>query len=769
MLAGTLAFALGIYCLLQFSFLPSFWVMAFLPILFLLSRFFSGFRVVFIFFIGFCWALFSVSSKIQHSLDSEIEGKIVFITGVVISLPESYNDHVQFLININKITDSKERSFTSPGIVRLSWYRTQKIPAPGETWQLSAKLKRPYGFMNPGGFDYETWMLRQGIKATGYVKFDEHNEKLGVVKGYLIQRLRYKIAHQLKQILEKPLLGLVLALSLGDRSQLEPHQWKILTQTGTNHLIAISGLHLGLVAGFIYFLARFVWSRFYFATQRVPAPIFASIMAFICAFIYALLAGFAVPAQRALIMIGVFLFALFSARQTLIMNVICIAVILVLILDPFAIIAVDFWLSFMAVIFILYITRFRISNHNNLTRWIHLQCMLSIALVPILIFWFKQFPLYSVLANLIAIPVIGFLIVPLILVALILLFPLPSFSQFLYDCIDKINEAHWSYLEFLSLQNNVIIPVAAPNLLSLALAVIGIFILLMPRGVPARWLGVIWILPLFFPLRPILKQGEFDFNLLDVGQGLAAVIQTNKHTLVYDTGAQFSERFNIGDAVLKPYLRDKGVNQISMLLISHGDNDHIGGMDAVLENFTIDRILSSVPAQMSMEKSEKCHSGQKWTWDGVDFEIIHPQRESKFTGNNASCVVKISSEYGSVLLTGDIERQAENSLLDTYRARLAADILLVPHHGSRTSSTDEFITAVSPEFAFIPTGFRNRFGFPKQDIMSRYENHGVETLVSYKTGEISAKLREGGLQIDEYRTNSRRFWHHYDDLMQVSE
>ncbi|MCZ6802730.1 MAG: DNA internalization-related competence protein ComEC/Rec2 [Proteobacteria bacterium] len=760
MLAGTLAFAIGIYCLLQFSFLPPLWVMAFLPLLFLQCRYFPAIRIIFIFYIGFCWALFCAVLETDHYLNPDIEKIDVFIKGTVVSLPEIYGDHIRFLMDINEIKDSNDRWFRSPGIVRLSWYRTQKTPSPGEIWQLKTRLKRPYGFMNPGGFDYEAWMLRQGIKAIGYVKQDKLNQKMGVAEYYFIQRLRYKIAHQLKHELDKPLLGLVLALSLGDRSQLERKQWEIFTQTGTNHLIAISGLHLGLIAGFIYFLARFFWSRFYFATQRIPAPYFASLMAFAGAFFYAVLAGFALPAQRSLIMISVCLFALFSAKQILIVNVICIAVILVLILDPFAIIAADFWLSFLAVIIILYVTRFRISKRNNLMRWIRLQCLLSIALCPILIFWFKQIPLYSLLANLIAIPVIGFLLVPLILVAMILLFPLPGLSQFLYNIIDRINEVQWSYLEFLSQQNYVIIPVAAPNLLSLALAVIGIIFLLMPRGLPARWLGIIWILPLLFPLTPTLNQGEFDFNLLDVGQGLSAVIQTNRHTLVYDTGAKFSERFNIGDAVLKPYLRYKGINQISLLLISHGDNDHIGGVNAIIENFKIDKILTSVPTQLPVGKSEFCHAGQKWGWDGVDFEILHPQQENSFTGNNGSCVLKVASPYGSVLLTGDIERQAEKSLLKNARELIKSDILLVPHHGSRTSSTKMFISAVAPKYAFTATGYRNRFGFPKQDIISRYETHGIETLVSYKTGEISAKFREGGLKIDEFRTNNRRFWHY---------
>jgi competence protein ComEC len=760
MLAGTLAFVTGIYCLMQFSWLPSLWVAGFLPILLLFIRFFTSFRLVLLFFAGFCWALFRAELALNNSLDPIIEEYDVFIQGIIVSLPQTYADHVRFEINVDEIKNTENQRLPSPGIVRLSWYKHSVIPVPGEVWQLKVKLKRPYGFMNSGGFDYEGWMLRKGIKATGYVKHNQYNKKIGVRNAHLIQKLRFKLSNLLKQVIEKPLLGLVLALSLGDRSQLEIDQWKILTRTGTNHLIAISGLHLSLVAGFIYFLAQFFWSRFYYLTQRIPAPIFASVMAFIGAFIYAALAGFALPTQRALIMITVFLTTLYSARQMLFTNVICIAVILVLVLDPFAIMATDFWLSFMAVIFILYITRFRINKHYNLVRWIQLQCMLSIALYPILIFWFLQIPLYSVLANIVAIPVIGFLVVPLSLLALIFLYPLPSIANHLYNLINEINEQHWDYLELLSQQNNAIIPIAAPNFITLVLAVIGVLIMLIPKGLPARWLSVLFILPILFPYTERLGQGEFDFVLLDVGQGLAAVIHTREHTVVYDTGAKFSERFNISDAVIKPYLRYKGINSISLLIVSHGDNDHIGGAKALIETNTPNKILSSVPSQLSGFNAEMCQAGQNWIWDGVTFEILHPLPEGSFTGNNASCVLKVSSNLGSVLLTGDIEKQSERSLINNYPDILHSDILLVPHHGSRTSSTTKFIEAVSPDYAVISAGYRNRFGLPKQDIISKYEAYGVNTYVSYKTGELSAKFRGDGLKIDEFRTKNRHFWHH---------
>jgi competence protein ComEC len=760
MLARTLAFAAGIYCLLQFSFLPTYWLFASLPCLYLLARKFAVIKILLVFALGFCWALLRIGSDVTNALNPEIENSTVLLTGIVSTLPEINNDHVRLLIKVNDIVDDKQRHIPIDGKVRLNWYKTNIIPAPGETWQLRVKLKRPYSFMNPGGFDYETWMLKQGIKATGYVKQSNLNRKLHDSDGYFIERLRYKISQKIKQSIDKPLLGLVLALSLGDRSQLVPEQWRTLTQTGTNHLIAISGLHLGLIAGFIYFLAHLFWRHFFHATQYLPAPIMASIMAFAGAAFYAALAGFALPTQRALIMLAVFLISLFSAKKIAGINVVCVAMLMILILQPLAIIAVDFWLSFSAVMLILYLTRNRKNKQGHLHQWLRLQLFLSLALCPLLIFWFKQFPLYSVLANIIAIPLIGFMLVPLVLIAMALLFTFPLLAEHLYGIIDKLNSLLWAYLETLSLQAHAVIPVAASNSAYLLLAICGALILLMPRGLPGRWIGILYLLPLLFPTVPRLNHAEYTFSLLDVGQGLAAVIQTSQHVLVYDTGARFSERFNIGDAVINPYLKAKGVKRISTLIVSHGDNDHIGGAHALLENISIDRILTSVPDKFPLPITQKCFAGQRWEWDGVEFEILHPAAGSSFTGNNASCVVKVSSKHGSVLLTGDIELRAENKLLNTAGERAKSDVMVVPHHGSRTSSSKAFIASVAPKYAFVSAGYRNRFGFPKQDIMSRYENHGIESLVSYNSGELFVKFVKTGLIIEQFRSKSRRFWHH---------
>ena len=765
MLAGTLAFAIGIICLLSFVNLPPVWGILFIFPVIIFVRIHRLFKLVFMFFIGFYCAWFYAYTYINKTLPEELENSDILIKGIVMDFPERYDDHVRFKLKLIDIDNTKGVSWSSSPVIRLSWYKPAQLVKPGEIWQLKVKLKRPYGFMNPGGFDYEYWLMRQQINALGYVKESSHNHQIENSSSYFLQQIRYAVAEKLKQVAPERLYGLVLALSLGERSALSSKQKNILTRTGTAHLIAISGLHLSLVAGIIFLIARFIWSRFYFLTEKLPASVFASVISFLAVFFYAALAGFSLPTQRALIMIGVLMYAIFSGRQIVFSSVIAISVFIILLFDPFSIIAADFWLSFMAVIFIIYTLSFRINRTRKLTKWIYLQCYLSLALCPLLILWFKQIPVYSVLANMIAIPLIGFVVVPLTLVAMIMLFMLPSISDFIYNLILFISNMNWNYLEFLSQQQFGVIPVTGPNVFTIVLAIIGALILLMPRGIPARWLGVVWFLPLIFPIIKKPHDSEFDLTLLDVGQGLSAVIQTKEHTLVYDTGARFSERFNIGDAVLVPYLRNNGVDKISMLIISHGDNDHIGGAKSVLSHFETEQILTSVPEKLPLHESQYCSIGQTWEWDDVRFEILHPDLNNSLSGNNDSCVLKVTGITGSVLLTGDIEKEAEKALLMRSPEKIDANVLIVPHHGSKTSSTNHFIDAVSPEYAFFPAGYRNRFGFPKQDILFRYENRGIDTRVSYQTGALSVKFRKNGLQLHEFRQDNHHFWHYQDSVI----
>ena len=351
---------------------------------------------------------------------------------------------------------------------------------------------------------------------------------------------------------------------------------------------------------------------------------------------------------------------------------------------------------------------------------------------------------------------------PVLLLAIILLFFLPSISVKLFDLIEVLNHIVWYILNIMANNDYSLVNIAVPSLLILSLSIAGILFLLAPKGVAIRFLGVMWLLPLLFPMQAKPEFDEFNFTLLDVGQGLAAVIQTKNEVLVYDTGAKFSDRFNAGANIIIPYLKSEGINEISTLIVSHGDNDHIGGADALLIDYEIKNIFSSVPEKINNPVTEHCYAGQKWNWDGVNFEILHPGK-LKLKGNNASCVLKVSTQNVSILLTGDIEKQAEFTLTNNNPSRLKADILIVPHHGSKTSSTLEFIKKVNPKYAFFPVGYRNRFGFPKQDIIQRYEDLGVDTRFSYQSGALLVKVRKDGLEIAEYRKQNQKIWHFATD------
>jgi competence protein ComEC len=305
---------------------------------------------------------------------------------------------------------------------------------------------------------------------------------------------------------------------------------------------------------------------------------------------------------------------------------------------------------------------------------------------------------------------------------------------------------------------------AAP-LWALFCAVLGIGWLLLPKGVPARWVGSIWLLPLVFAQPASIAGGEARFTLLDVGQGLAAVVQTQEHVLVFDTGPGFASGFNTGEAVVAPYLRRRGIAHIDTLVISHGDNDHIGGLGGLLEQVPVERLLSSVAEKTGFPGAEFCYAGQSWVWDEVLFEILNPPLAGSggvTSGNNASCVLRIEAGQQRLLLSGDIEQEAEQYLLRTSADKLAVDILVVPHHGSATSSSTAFLEAVSPRLALFPVGYRNRYGFPKPQVVARYRQQGVLMLDTAYHGALEVELGGGDpvSEITRHRQTDIRYWRH---------
>ena len=764
MRTGTIAFLTGIIIFLQVSILPSLWILALLPVALWGLLALPYLRIPCAICCGFLWAFLRADAILSNNLERTIEGKTVIVTGQVISLPEILDSGLRFEFQIDELKSQNGDIIKSPGKVRLGWYREDVTIQPGEYWRLHVRLKRPYGFSNPGGFDYEAWLFQHRIRATGYIRNNEKNELLQKASMLPINHLRYLLRNLINQIdageFEKSFL---LALSLGDRSKIATIHWQTLTQTGTSHLLAISGLHIGLVAGLFFVLGRWLWALsallpIYLASQR-----FAALSGLLGALLYAALAGFSIPTQRALIMLSIWLLSRFFHRRFATSDVIAISLLAVLIIDPFASMDVGFWLSFLAISIIAYGMTCRV--HTNSSRWRkgwwkwgRVQTLVAIGLLPMLVLWFQQYPLVGIIANIVAVPYISLIVVPLVLMGVVLLQLYFPSGEFILQLAGQALGLLWPFLDYLSTLEFNLWQSVSPSPLAFASAMFGVMILLMPKGMPARWIGIFWLFPLLFPRLESPASGAFWLTQLDVGQGLAAVIQTQNHSLIYDTGDRFSKRFNAGEAVIVPFLKHQQIQYPELLIVSHGDRDHIGGSKAILTRYPELHVLTSAVDRIEHASLDNCILGQRWHWDGVDFEILNPVSIGNSQGNNSSCVLKVSNGQHSALLTGDIEKAAELRLINTTPNKLTATVLIAPHHGSKTSSSMAFIDAVSPEIVVFSAGYRNRFGFPKQDIISRYESRQVKILNTSRDGALLFRFEAADMTITRHRQQSWRFW-----------
>ena len=754
------AFAAGASLFQLFPILPdSRWLLLLLSLPLLWYRF-PHCKLLWALLIGLGWAFLYASWVLERELPAGMERKDLEIEGCILSLPEQLGRRIRFEFAVEQVR-FEQQYYASPGKVRLSWYKghPESLTA-GDCWRLQVRLKRPHGSYNPGGFDYEGWLFREGIRATGYVRNWAGTRQLESREiRYGLHRIRQQVRTRLETLAGGlPGMALVKALSLGDRSGLDPILWQHFTRTGTNHLIAISGLHIGIVAGWGYLLVQFLWSRAICCTLRVPAPVAAACVSLVLATLYAALAGFSVPTQRALIMLGVVMGSKILRLAVAPVQVLAVALLLVVIVDPRSLLSPGFWLSFAAVAVILFAMGNRLEK-GWWFRWGRVQWVVAIGLLPLLLLLFSRVSLIAPVVNLIAVPWFTLVLVPLVMLVLLLL-PLPQIAEPLLRLLSSLLSGTTDWLAWAAqLPEAVwITPRLSPwVLLSLFLA---IFLLLLPRGFPARWLGVVLMLPALMPdtVRP--GHGEIAFTMLDVGQGLAAVVRTQNHTLVYDTGARFSERFDVGSAIVVPFLQHNAVSRVDTLILSNGDADHAGGSEALLQAIPVKNVLSGEPERFKDLSVSDCRAGMQWQWDGVDFLILHPRQEDDLAGNNRSCVLKVSNRKGGLLLTGDIEQQAEQLLLSRHGERLTAEIVQVPHHGSMTSSTPGFVTAVAPRFALISAGYLNRYNFPRPEIRQRWQERGAIFLDTASNGAIHFRLLEDGriLGPQRERTSQRNYW-----------
>jgi len=723
------------------------------------------------FALGFSWAAGCAQVRLADALPAEWEGRDIAVVGVVAGLPQAYERGVRFEFDVERVLTSRARV---PRRIVLSWWgspvrddQPAGLPAlaAGERWELTVRLKRPRGTANPHGFDYEAWLLERNLRATGYVRPKGANRRLdGTVHlpAYWVERVREQVRARIRAALpDAPYAGVITALAIGDQRAIPPEQWQTFTRTGVNHLMSISGLHVTMVSGLVFALFGGLWRRVPRLALALPAPKAAALAGLAAAFFYALLAGYAAPAQRTVYMLAVVAVALWLGVIESASVVLCIALLVVVLIDPWAVLAPGFWLSFGAVAVILYVTTNRAAREHWLLAWGRVQLAVTLALIPPLLALFQQVSIVSPLANAVAIPVVSLLVAPLSLIGVALPMDL------VLKCAHLAMHGCMALLEWLAALPDAVWQQHAPPAWSIVVAVAALALLLAPRGLPGRWLGMIGLAPLFVVAPGALRAGDVEVVVLDVGQGVSALVRTQHHALLYDAGPQFGPGADSGSRTIVPYLRAAGVRRLDGLIVSHDDDDHWGGAGSVLQALPVDWLLTSLPdldpLVVQADPGLRCAAGQSWEWDGVRFDVLHPARESysdpTVRDNDRSCVVAVGAPGGRVLLPADIERRSEELLLRNERGLLRADVLLAPHQGSRTSSIPQFVAAVGPSVVVFPVGYRNRFGHPHREILRRYAESGARIYRTDRDGAVTIAIRaSGAISVTPHRAIYRRYW-----------
>ncbi len=775
MISVSLLFVLGVWLLQQQAALPNpdlaWWLITLLPVLFMPRHAFwqrithRALLLVIALTGGFFYASWMAQHRLADALPAAWQGRDIALIGVVAEMPRQHERGLSFMLDVESVGTPDARV---PQHILLSTYRDDKHEPldlhAGERWQLTVRLKQPHGTSNPYNFDFEAWALERDIRAVGYVHSKGDNRRIEVSvfsPAYTIERIREAVrARFQKTLADAPYTGVLSALAIGDQGSISPAQWQVFTRTGVNHLMSISGLHITMLAGLAFALTYWLWRRSARLTLRLPARKAAAVIGFTVALGYALLAGYGVPAQRTVYMLATVAVALWSSRNIAPSQLLAAALFIVTLLDPWAVLSPGFWLSFGAVALIFFITANRLGTHHWLVEYGRVQWAMSIGLIPLLLALFQQVSLVSPLANAFAIPLVSFVVVPLTLLGALL--PFDWLLQLAHQSMSVCMTA----LVWLNSLPDAVWTQHAPPAWSIVVGMFGIFWILLPSGFPARWLGGLMLLPMFMVAPQAPPYGALRLFIFDVGQGLAVAAQTQNHALLYDTGPDYNGEADSGKRILVPALRGLGIAQLDSLILTHNDIDHTGGATSVLQALATSRVYSSLPPDHDILRpvrdSRRCAAGQSWEWDGVHFEILHPSLASytqeNIRDNERGCVLRISSGTHSVLLASDIEKTSEARLLKTYANKLPATLLVVPHHGSKTSSSPAFVQAVHPRYAVFTVGYRNRFHHPNAEVYARYRDAGSELLRSDADGAIIVKMDAGEFTVECYRKSHVRYW-----------
>lgn len=711
---------------------------------------------------GLVFFVVAVTSALDRRIDRQYEGDSVLTEVVIVDFPMVREQSVSFIVSALDDVRLPPRS-------RVTWTQAPVIPAMGDIWQLELRLKAPRGLSNPGGFDVETFMLRAHIGATGYVVSGKRNQHIGYATMGPIADLRMKVVDAaVDNSRNDAAVALYVALAVGTRHLLNSSQWEQFAATGTSHLMAISGLHIGLAAGFFVFVFRLLA-----ALLRLPGNhrVQSLIAGLVGATTYALLSGWGIPAQRAVVMLAITLVAILQRRRIVLVNILLLTAAIIYISEPLSLLAPGFRLSFLAVaLLILFAQQWPGFGGNRLVqrvrrgalRLLALQGALLFGLLPVTLGEFGRVALLAPLANVLLLPYFSFVVVPLTLISLVAV----SFDAAGAAVILAVGSIEFvlPVLDWLArLEVASLVPAALSPFTGIAL-VVAVSWVFLPKGWPARHVAFIALLLICTNRPDGAPSSCVTVQVLDVGQGLAIVVQSPERVLVFDTGAKYFGGGSAADQVLKPYLRRRGIQHIDWVFVSHGDNDHAGGLSDLTAEFSVGRLLLGEPQRSTGMNGAQCLRGQVFRMGAAMITVLHPDEEwlaAKIrTSNDQSCVVELRIGEHRLLLTGDIEAAAERHLVGESDLE-PATIVIVPHHGSQTSSSSGFVDRVAGNLAIAATAFDNRWGFPKPLVVDRWQAAGSRFLNTGESGAIGATLCAGEPLIDirEERQEQRRFWH----------
>jgi competence protein ComEC len=718
---------------------------------------------------GYGAAAWRAETRLADSLARSLEGVDLDVEGAIEQLPQMLPGARRFVFDVERVMTP---GAAVPSTISLAWYGDgddAQLPrlAAGDRWHFTVRLKRPRGLANPHGFDLEPWALERGIRATGYVRAKPAPVRLAPrAEGwpYTLHRWRGEIRERMFAALEgERLRGVLVALAIGDQDSIAADDWEVFWRTGVGHLMSISGLHITMFAMLAAALMHFAWVRIPALALQLPARKAAAVAGVIAAFGYTLMTGYAVPAQRTFVMLAAMAVSVLADRHGSPSRVLAFSALAVVGIDPWAVLSPGFWMSFGAVASILYAMALRAGSPGKLQAILGEQAAVTLGMLPMLLALFQQVSLVSPVANAFAIPVVSLVVVPLTVAGAFL------------DIDALLGAAHFimamvmAPLEALAALPAAMLETHEPAPWTVAAAVVGCLWLLAPRGVPLRSAGFLWIVPMFAVVPPSPAQGEAWLDVLDVGNGLAIVVRTAEHALVYDTGPSWSVDADSGNRIVVPFVRGEGIARLDGVVVSHADDDHAGGAASIAMLREPGWLLSSLapghPLQGAFAESRRCEAGDAWEWDGVAFTVLHPDsaiyaEAGKRKENDRGCVLKVTAGSDSALLAADVEARSELEMLRRGAAALRATVIIVPHHGSKTSSTPAFLDAVDPRIAIFSVGYRNRFRHPNETVVARYRERGVEMHRTDREGELSIHLpaQGGPIEVRGYAFVDPRYW-----------